>query len=40
MLLYNIIWIEYIKLADHYVPAPGGSNNNNYAKCRADSWYC
>ncbi|XP_038054037.1 acetyl-CoA carboxylase-like isoform X2 [Patiria miniata] len=22
---------EYIKHADHYVPAPGGSNNNNYA---------
>lgn len=23
--------IEYIKMADHYVPVPGGSNNNNYA---------
>lgn len=22
---------EYIKLADHYVPVPGGPNNNNYA---------
>lgn len=22
---------EYIKLADHCVPVPGGSNNNNYA---------
>ncbi|XP_063969752.1 acetyl-CoA carboxylase-like isoform X3 [Lytechinus pictus] len=22
---------EYIKTADHYVPVPGGSNNNNYA---------
>lgn len=22
---------EYIKLADFYVPVPGGSNNNNYA---------
>lgn len=22
---------EYIKMADHYVPVPGGSNNNNYA---------
>ncbi|XP_022081008.1 acetyl-CoA carboxylase-like isoform X4 [Acanthaster planci] len=22
---------EYIKHADHYVPVPGGSNNNNYA---------
>ncbi|KAG8178328.1 hypothetical protein JTE90_026296 [Oedothorax gibbosus] len=22
---------EYIKLADHYVPVPGGANNNNYA---------
>lgn len=23
--------IEYIKMADHYVPVPGGANNNNYA---------
>uniref|UniRef100_A0A8D8T0V3 Acetyl-CoA carboxylase 2 n=1 Tax=Cacopsylla melanoneura TaxID=428564 RepID=A0A8D8T0V3_9HEMI len=23
---------EYIKMADHYVPVPGGTNNNNYAK--------
>lgn len=22
---------EYIKLADHYIAVPGGSNNNNYA---------
>ncbi|XP_077999917.1 acetyl-CoA carboxylase-like [Glandiceps talaboti] len=22
---------EYIRMADHYVPVPGGSNNNNYA---------
>ncbi|PNI64840.1 ACACB isoform 3 [Pan troglodytes] len=22
---------EYIKMADHYVPVPGGPNNNNYA---------
>ena len=22
---------EYIRLADQYVPVPGGSNNNNYA---------
>ena len=22
---------EYIKMADHYVPVPGGSNNHNYA---------
>eukprot|EP01135_Chromosphaera_perkinsii_P003334 Nk52_evm34s240 gene=Nk52_evmTU34s240 len=22
---------EYIKMADHYVPVPGGRNNNNYA---------
>ena len=22
---------EYIKMADQYVPVPGGSNNNNYA---------
>lgn len=29
MLLF--IRIEYIKMADHYVPVPGGPNNNNYA---------
>ena len=23
--------VEYIKMADHYVPVPGGPNNNNYA---------
>lgn len=22
---------EYIRLADQYVPVPGGTNNNNYA---------
>lgn len=22
---------EYIRMADHYVPVPGGPNNNNYA---------
>lgn len=22
---------EYIRLADHYVSVPGGTNNNNYA---------
>jgi acetyl-CoA carboxylase/biotin carboxylase 1 len=22
---------EYIKMADLYVPVPGGTNNNNYA---------
>lgn len=22
---------EYIKMADQYVPVPGGPNNNNYA---------
>jgi len=22
---------EYIRLANHYVPVPGGTNNNNYA---------
>uniref|UniRef100_A0A6G1S971 Acetyl-CoA carboxylase n=1 Tax=Aceria tosichella TaxID=561515 RepID=A0A6G1S971_9ACAR len=22
---------EYVKMADHYVPVPGGTNNNNYA---------
>lgn len=25
------IFTEYIKMADHYVPVPGGTNNNNYA---------
>ena len=24
---------EYIKMADHCIPVPGGSNNNNYANC-------
>ncbi|CAF0748849.1 unnamed protein product [Brachionus calyciflorus] len=24
---------EYIRMADHCVPVPGGSNNNNYANC-------
>jgi len=30
-----IFWpkIEYIKMADHCIPVPGGSNNNNYANC-------
>lgn len=23
--------LEYIKMADHYVPVSGGTNNNNYA---------
>lgn len=25
------VFPEYIKMADHYVPVPGGTNNNNYA---------
>lgn len=25
------MFAEYIKMADHYVPVPGGPNNNNYA---------
>jgi len=25
--------VEYIRLADQYVPVPGGANNNNYANC-------
>ena len=25
------IFAEYIRLADHYVPVPGGTNNHNYA---------
>ena len=23
--------LEYIRMADQYIPVPGGSNNNNYA---------
>lgn len=26
-----VSFTEYIKMADHYVPVPGGTNNNNYA---------
>ncbi len=26
-----MIIAEFIRLADQYVPVPGGSNNNNYA---------
>lgn len=26
-----LVFPEYIKMADHYVPVPGGPNNNNYA---------
>lgn len=26
-----VAFAEYIKMADHYVPVPGGPNNNNYA---------
>lgn len=26
-----VLFAEYIKMADHYVPVPGGPNNNNYA---------
>ena len=26
-----IFFSEYIRMADQYVPVPGGSNNNNYA---------
>lgn len=26
-----VVFAEYIKMADHYVPVPGGPNNNNYA---------
>ena len=26
-----ILWAEYIRMADQYIPVPGGSNNNNYA---------
>lgn len=31
---------EYIKMADHYVPVPGGTNNNNYANVELYSWCC
>lgn len=27
----SFVFAEYIKMADHYVPVPGGPNNNNYA---------
>lgn len=27
----TFVFAEYIKMADHYVPVPGGPNNNNYA---------
>eukprot|EP00069_Balaena_mysticetus_P020536 bmy_02870T0 len=29
---------EYIKMADHYVPVPGGPNNNNYANAVWAGW--
>lgn len=29
--MWLVSLIEYIKMADHYVPVPGGPNNNNYA---------
>jgi acetyl-CoA carboxylase / biotin carboxylase 1 len=29
--MFLLISYRYIKMADHYVPVPGGSNNNNYA---------
>ena len=29
LLIFSLL--EYIKMADHYVPVPGGANNNNYA---------
>lgn len=29
--LFFLLSPEYIKMADHYVPVPGGPNNNNYA---------
>lgn len=31
MNLLSFLPTEYIKIADHYVPVPGGTNNNNYA---------
>lgn len=31
MFFFLYCFIEYIKMADHYVPVPGGTNNNNYA---------
>jgi len=30
-LISSFVFLEYIKMADHYVPVPGGANNNNYA---------
>ena len=29
--MLSLSFAEYIKMADHYVPVPGGPNNNNYA---------
>lgn len=29
--MFLFFLLEYIKMADHYVPVPGGPNNNNYA---------
>ena len=32
LIIVNVlVFPEYIKMADHYVPVPGGPNNNNYA---------
>lgn len=28
---FSVLTAEYIKMADQYVPVPGGPNNNNYA---------
>ncbi len=30
---------EYIKMADQYVPVPGGTNNNNYANIQVSEKY-
>lgn len=30
-IFFLFFFTEYIKMADHYVPVPGGTNNNNYA---------
>ena len=31
MTLLIVKFSEYIRMADQYVPVPGGTNNNNYA---------
>jgi acetyl-CoA carboxylase / biotin carboxylase 1 len=32
-MLFYCFHKEYIRMADHCIQVPGGSNNNNYANC-------